>query len=363
MTDVPINGAMRWKVRISAVLWFLLFVGFVLGVPVLISASPLILGAVALLALILALPVAWIIRRLFARQRRSARLASVFKAFAALLFSLTALVATPIYIAALFTELKPLTVPQATLSNGTKTVVFQGMMHIGSESFYKSVVYDLEEALTKDYVLYYEGVMPDPEGDAWFSETLAGGGDLSTNYKSIGSACGLSFQMDYFQLLTFDMRARPERHVNADVTTGDMMREYERLVAADPAFAAAVEADKAPEGEASESERMGDFFDWVASATPGQRELVGTVCRGFMTYQIGRKDDGSALNPIILDFRNQKLADRIVADSHDKIYMTYGAAHLPGPLSDLQKVDPAWEIKSLKWMRVISTPEELQGQL
>jgi hypothetical protein len=30
-----------------------------------------------------------------------------------------------------------LSLPLATLSNGSKTLVFQGMVHIGSESFYK----------------------------------------------------------------------------------------------------------------------------------------------------------------------------------------------------------------------------------
>lgn len=59
------------------------------------------------------------------------------------LFVLGIVAAVPIYYAALLTSLKPLTVPQATLSNGTKTVVFQGMAHIGSEPFCKSVVYDL----------------------------------------------------------------------------------------------------------------------------------------------------------------------------------------------------------------------------
>ena len=33
----------------------------------------------------------------------------------------------------------PPLLPQATLTNGQKTVVFQGMIHVGMESFYKSV--------------------------------------------------------------------------------------------------------------------------------------------------------------------------------------------------------------------------------
>ncbi|MNY07205.1 hypothetical protein D3C86_1400000 [compost metagenome] len=151
---------------------------------------------------------------------------------------LSILAAAPIYFLAFNAALRPVTVPLATLSNGKKTVVFQGMMHIGTESFYMGVVYDLERALTEDYVLFYEGVQPDPSAEAWFSQTLAGGGDLSANHTALGKACGLDFQLNYFTLLDVDKAAHPERHVTADVTTGDMKREYERLVRMEPAFAA-----------------------------------------------------------------------------------------------------------------------------
>jgi hypothetical protein len=65
----------------------------------------------------------------------------------------------------------------ASLPNGQKTVVFQGMQHIGSEDFYKSVVFDLEQALADGYTLFYEGVMPvagRPDLTDWFNQTLRG---------------------------------------------------------------------------------------------------------------------------------------------------------------------------------------------
>ena len=34
------------------------------------------------------------------------------------------------------------------------------MQHIGSGDFYKSVVFDLEQALADGYTLFYEGVTP-----------------------------------------------------------------------------------------------------------------------------------------------------------------------------------------------------------
>lgn len=353
----------RLKLRVSTIVWFLLAAGFLLGLPVLLDVHVLLLVAVVVLALLLAFPAAWLVRRIFAGQRRQRRLWSYIKAFLALVFAITALIAAPLYYLAFRTELTPLTVPQATLSNGKKTVVFQGMMHIGSEGFYKSVVYDLEKALSEGYAIYYEGVRGDLAGDKWFSETLAGGGDLNTNYQTFGDACGLQFQGPYFQLLAADMKARPERHVEADVSTADMMNEYQRLMETDPEFAATAGQSKLAAPEDGEADQTTQLFDWLANATPGQRKILGLACRGWMTMLLGNKTAPSPLDPVILDFRNEKLAERIETSTDDKIFVTYGAGHLPGLLDDLQKSDPAWEIKSLKWMRTIETPEDLEGQI
>lgn len=65
----------------------------------------------------------------------------------------------------------------------------------------------------------------------------------------------------------------------------------------------------------------------------------------------------------MLDYRNRELAARIAQSPANKIYVTYGAGHLPGLLRDLKASNPAWEIKSLKWERTIDTPETLSGRL
>ena len=257
-----------------------------------------------------------------------------------------------------------MTVPQAALSNGSKTVVFQGMSHIGSESFYKGVVYDLEKALTEDYVLYYEGVQSAPDGDAWFKQTMGGGGDLNTNYQMFSDVCGLKFQLDYFGLLRADMTAHPERHVEADVTTADMMHEYQRLLQVDPAFAAAEQGKAASsDGGTTTANTMAGIIGFLQQASPDLRGLAGTVCRGFLTQALASTQPPDEMDKVILEFRNRALADRIIADTHQKIYITYGANHLPGLLALLQANDPAWEIKSLKWAQTIAAPEDLDGQL
>jgi hypothetical protein len=214
---------------------------------------------------------------------------------------------------------------------------------------------------------FYEGVQPSPgEGDEWFSRNLAGGGDLSENYRMLGSVCELKFQVEYFVLLGNDMKAPPERHVVADVTTLDMKREYDRLVKSDPRFAARVSSGPAREAAKPNSAQGGltdTLIDRIKPVTSDQRRILGMLCRGVINMAIGQGGDTGDLESIVLDFRNRNLAAAITKHPANKIYVTYGAAHLPGVIALLKAQDPQWRIASARWMRAIGTPEHLSGRL
>ena len=357
----------RLRLRLSTVAWLLVLGGLLLSLPVLFDVGWWAAPALAVIALLFAAPIAWLVRRALHGRNRGGWRTAWLKAAAILFATLSILVAAPIYYLAIDSALRPMTVPLVTLSDGRKTVMFQGMTHVGSESFYKSVVYDLEQALTQGYVIFYEGVQDDPQGDAWFARTMAGGGDLSATYAAFGRACGLDFQLDYFTLLDVDKAAHPERHVAADVSSADMKREYERLVRTDPDFAAFAKRREADAGDGDSpdnaSARLARVFGWLDRATPGQQALIGAACRGVLNRQLARGDDDTPINAVVLDFRNRALARRIVESPHDRIYVTYGAGHLPGLLNDLKAINPAWEVKSVKWARTIAPPENLKGHL
>lgn len=349
-----------WLVRLSAIIWFLLVVGCLLSLPVMFDASWLLVVAAIVLALILGALFAFL-GRLFSSRHHGQFLRSWFKAGLVSFLALCIAIAAPIYFVAIRTETDPALLPRAVLTDGKKTVVFQGMMHVGSERFYKQVVYDAEAALADGYVLYYEGVKPNPEGDAWFSENLAGGGDLSENYKMLGDLCGMHFQLDYFGLLEEDKKIHPESHVTADVDTLQMKQEFDRLMASDSAFAAGYEV----EHELEEEDEDGVFgaVGFLDGMTSGQKKLSGYVCRYMMSKAAEGDGAPKQIDKVILDFRNQALADRILADEHDKIYITYGAKHLKGVLALLQTADPNWQVESVSWIRPVEAPEHLEAEL
>jgi hypothetical protein len=366
-TPATVSLPQRLSISARAIAWFVLTVFFLLGLPVVLVWPGSFFAALIVLALVLALPVLglrWLLNR---RQPGFRPLRAYLVSGIALLMIVVSLISLPVYYFSFEVDARPSAIPQVTLSNGSKTVVFQGMVHVGSETFYKSVVYDLEKALAEGYTLFYEGVQPSPgEGDDWFRDNLAGGGDLSDNYKLLGSVCGLQFQLDYFSLLSADMKVHPERHVTADVNTLDMKREYDRLVKTNPAFAAAVKKKPATTAVSAKTDDAGPLDFLTAYAKDGstdQKNILGILCRGLINATISNSGSDGDLEPVILDFRNRNLAQQIITHHSKKIYITYGAAHLPGVLALLKEKDPKWRVVSTKWMRAVGAPEHLTGTL
>ncbi|MDR2296749.1 MAG: hypothetical protein LBE30_00185 [Comamonas sp.] len=356
MTENPI-AISRWSLRFSGIAWFVAGMVFLLAFPMLLKAAAWALPVAIIISALLALPVAWVYRKF--RKPKDAFKWTWGRCTFVLLFIFSVLFAAPIYYFSAVTQLRPALVPQVSLTNGDKTIVFQGMQHVGIERFYKSVVYDIEEALSRGDVIFYEGVRPsNPEADAWLNNIMTGGKDLSESYKVLGNLCGLKFQNDYFLLLGRDAQANPKSHVVADVSTLDLKHEYERLLATDKSFVAAMAARS--KSDPTSPERIESLVRFLDKGTKAQRAMAGIVCRGFMTIsmQSEKAANPEPLERVILDFRNKVLADKLLSEPNKHIFVTYGSNHLHGVLSLLQKNDPKWHVASVKWMRTIEAPEE-----
>jgi len=358
-----ITTRQRFGIGLRAILWFLLALLAFLGFVAIGQASLWIIAALVVLGIVLAVPI-WGVRRFFTRDKAAfaARRPFLWTALATCLVAI-ALAGLPIYYFATKVESDPPVVPQIRLSNGERTIVLQGMMHVGSESFYKSVVYDLEEALAGGYTLYYEGVQPSPgEGDEWFAERVTGKGDLSGSYKKLAALCGLQFQLDYFNFLTEDAKIHPERHVTADVNTLDMKREWDRLVATDPVFAAWA---KSTEGEAAGGDQISNSpmfaaAAYVEKAGPGAKHIAGIIGRGLLTVGTASASlepiNPRSKDPVIIEYRNRELAKRLIESSDKMIFVTYGPPLFAGVIAILQQQNPAWKVESVKWTRTLAAP-------
>ena len=350
------------KIVISSIVWFVAFAMFLICLPAVKAWSWWLVLGLLVFALVLTGLIVAVVKFGFKRK-----LGLYFYPKLSLFIFLIAvtMIGFPVYYFSYITVARPVLVPQATLSNGSKTVIFQGMMHIGREEFYKSVIYDLENALSTGYRIFYEGVAPGtPESDKWFSDYVTDGKDLSKAYKTMANLCGLKYQIDYFGFLVTDMKKHPQSHVNADVNTAQMKAEYDRLMLSDAEFAQSVKDHKKTTDSDDNSSFISEIIANEDAISYERRTVIGALCRGFMTLKLtSPAAEESQQSKVILDYRNRNLADKILQEKAQKIYITYGSEHFKGVLSLLKENDPQWEIKSIKWNRVLGAAEEYKGLL
>lgn len=82
-----------------------------------------------------------------------------------------------------------------------------------------------------------------------------------------------------------------------------------------------------------------------------------------MSMNQDKKDKKDEMDKLVLNYRNEALANSIMQQPNSKIFITYGNAHLPGTYQILKEKDPNWKIASVKWIRTIDTPKEYQKEL
>lgn len=275
-----------------------------------------------------------------------------------------------LYLGAVFINANlPYSVPRVTLTNGDKQVVFQGMLHIGSGAFYERVIYDMLDAEQQGYDFIFEGYRPGtPENNNRF-ETVQGQADDVDTYElqtNLADVCGLDYQNDYFRVWREKARMQPDRYAVVDVSVDEMMNEWDRLVRADAALGTVQDKYSAQSGNPQSNVKWSDLFAWIGQLNQDQKEVVALGCQTLLNllseYPLPEQDSPFQAK-VILDFRNRIVADKILAHSNPKLYVTYGAAHIQGIYKLLRAQDPRWHVQEVQWRQPISIQTQRTGTL
>lgn len=239
-------------------------------------------------------------------------------------------------------ELSPAKMPTYTLSNGTKTVIFQTMSHIGTENFYSSVKENIKKAKQKWYVLYYEWVQPGkPENMEKFNQLLWVEFDDEL-YKNFSKLYWLVAQ-DNNALLWLENN----QDFNTDLSIDQVISIYE---------------SKFPDKKISErwvvqiSQEINDVLDTINEK---QLKILIYINQSIMNAII--KNDwirekilsfswNSNIFDVILEDRNSYLVSKILNGWHDQIVVIYGLMHFSGVLQQLQEIDSNWKIIDTQYL-------------
>jgi len=200
----------------------------------------------------------------------------------------------------------------AELSNHVKTVEFIPMHHVGKQEFYDGVKEIVSHYKAEGFVVYYEGVQLITPMDSALQDSYDRklrrmiGVNLDTNgyahyFQDKGLFKGLVDQPRYHML------GVDSNDTNVDVEKYKLVDTYEK--------------------------KFG-----VIELTDVDKRL--RLIEGYPTsYKLPKEKVMS----IILDYRNQNLANYIQHSPDKKIVVIYGEEHLKGTYELLRRLDPAWK--------------------
>ncbi len=242
--------------------------------------------------------------------------------------------------------LSPASLGRVEITDGVKTVVFQQMSHIASASFYDEVRQDIERASASGYTIFYEWIGTGSEASSKVLDTALGIRFDSGTYTSVADMIGMREQ-DYRYL--FSGIRSLSWVINVDLSLDEVARLYSKLPVS------------SPEQKPAPIDITRELSGALDALRPEERLTLRYIARSFLNLMLKNNQDflsseigsflASDIMSVILEDRNEHIAETILSSKSDKIYALYGALHFEGIFQKLQKSNPAWKIVRVESMR------------
>lgn len=241
-------------------------------------------------------------------------------------------------------DINPAKMPEYTISNWKKTVVFQAMSHIAKKDFYDQISKNIRDFKTSSGVYFYEWVKPwSKESSQKFDEALWVNftPDL---YKYMSRLYGVTFQdnNDFIWLVN-------NLDFNVDLNLDEIVKIYEKKVTKS-------NIEKKENTQIINASEQ--ILNELSSLNDKELKILIYVNQAILNVII--KNDSQAkelltyiwntdLFSVILEDRNKNLVDSIVKSEYSKIYITYWLLHFDWMYKLLQENNPNWKIVNIRY--------------
>lgn len=246
---------------------------------------------------------------------------------------------------------EPALLPEFTLSNWDKTIVFQWMAHIGSDSFYNNVKNNIKEYKNKWFVLFYEWVKPwSKENSEKFNKLLWVEFNKQT-YVNLSKIYALRAQnnQEFLNIVN-------NKDYNIDVSMDNIISNYEQKYSK---ITGTKWNNKIWDSPVKIDSMINDI---VENMTDRELKIFIALNRSIMNFII--KNDNvrnsimewawqQKLFDIILNDRNSVIVDSINKSDNKKIVILYWLMHFDWVWSQLQKQDSNWKLLNIRYFKPI----------
>lgn len=237
--------------------------------------------------------------------------------------------------------------PTYHLTNWTKNIVFQWMIHIWDPKFYEKVESEISKYKEIWYVYYFEWVRPS---------------EIEWNNEKFDKALWIEFTDDLYSnvskiywLVSQDnnkfLWLVNDKDYNVDISLDDIIAEYEKI-------------PKEDKPEEKEAVKINDkIIEELSSLKWNELKLLIELNRWILNFML--KNDtiletlssnfwNPALFQVILHKRNENLVDYINSSEDKNIYITYWLLHFKWVFELLKESDQKWRITKIEYLYPIS---------
>lgn len=246
---------------------------------------------------------------------------------------------------------EPALLPEFTLSNWTKTIVFQWMAHIWSDIFYNKIKANIIKNKKDWFVLFYEWVK------AWSNENSKKFDQLiwfefnKKTYTNLSKMYWLKAQNnnDFLNLVN-------NKDYNVDISMDEIIKKYEKKFWK-------INSLKPNNVLTNSPIKVDDLVnETLANINPRELSFLIQINRSVMNFIIKNENIRDTIMAqswqkdifwIILNDRNQIIIDSINNSSNNKIHILYWLMHFNWVWSELQSQDSNWKITNIKYFKPI----------
>lgn len=231
----------------------------------------------------------------------------------------------------------PVHIPTYTLSNGEKTIVFQGMQHLGDRDYYVQVDKDIRTARNDGYTIFREGI--GAKGSAIFSLKtcdIAESNNFLNGIEQPGCLGGIMSKDIYADISMDDLKRyyakeAKEKGLDAEAALKHENESFEKTIS----FLTEATGD-----------RSNSFTYYMMQPYFVHKSIATKMRNGIIT--VGKMGEFDAL---IMDERNRVLTDNLLQAKNNKLYVFYGVGHFNGTLELLQQNDSNWKITKVEYLK------------
>lgn len=219
---------------------------------------------------------------------------------------LTGIIVSILTMSALFVSLSFITYKVNTykLTKDNKTIIFQEMVHFGSDEYFKEINTEIAKYKGDNYKYYYELIKVESEED---KKEMINNLGLSENiFATISKSTKLESQHSYMNIRDED--------INADITAKQLNDNFKKVNHNNSTL---IEANK--------------LVNNVFSKVNFESELSTIVSKNIMKLGLFINDyfniQDESLTKVIIEQRNDVLISMIKNNGDNKIYVQYGKLH------------------------------------